>query len=486
VNSYGEVSAIASESFADEQLTETVLFDRPFDRSDLYIPYVTGKDEVAQLFVTTAYQRARDNANKDGQWLGNEAFVALNVDYEKTKTFQTGKSVVEFLVYEADQISSGNFDKSFLFGQTAKVVDDITSTTPEQVKVKLEKVKKDADNYRENTSKEEMIVDAANMTADILYGTATGGALTRSTKLSNKLFGYDDKDIDFNGTKSPDSFDSRHSNNGTLDGGILRTVDGDFSIKYGSVIRGQSKIDDTRIDEIFRNPITGGYSKNISTKSGSPANYSINSGKPHSDNDTSAQVRKSIEANRLAYQHTPKNNGGNGSSPRPDTGRGVNASPVVPPSRGNVFSASNSPVTNKAGVDLEISVPKILSNNRLSDAELTLVKRDFKRKINALQSAARRGELRFSPGTGDIRISELQQEYRERVLVRFEKMFGVQPDIKSLDADHPIDLIVGGPSTQSLKMLHRSVNRSVGVSLRLAGERAGLNPGDPIHSIIVK
>lgn len=338
VNSYGEVSAIASESFADEQLTETVLYDNPFDRSDLYVPYVMSDKELAGLFATSVYQKFSDNVNRDGHWLGNEAYIALNVDYEKTETFQTGKSVFEFLAYEADQISSGNFDKSFLFGQTAKVADDITSTTPEQVKVKLEKVKKDADNYRENTSKEDMIVDAANMTADLLYGTATGGALTRSTKLSNKLFGYDDKDIDLNGTKSPDLFDLRHSNKGTLDGGILRTVDGDFSIKYGSVIRGQSKIDDARIDEIFRNPITGGYSQNISAKSGSPANYSINSGKPHSGNDASAQVRKSIEANRLAYQHTPKNNGGDAPTPsqRPDAGRGVNASPVVPPSRGSV------------------------------------------------------------------------------------------------------------------------------------------------------
>jgi RHS repeat-associated protein len=140
----------------------------------------------------------------------------------------------------------------------------------------------------------------------------------------------------------------------------------------------------------------------------------------------------------------------------------------------------------RLGTDLEISTPKILDNKRLSDEERTIVQRDFKRKMTALQNSAKKGELKFSPNTGDVRINEIQKAHRNKVIERFERRFGEKPDLKKMDADHPVDLIVGGAADQRLKMLHRSVYRSVGNSLRLAGERAGLNPGDPIRSINIK
>ncbi len=278
-----------------------MLIDRPFDRSDLYI---WSNEELLELFAKTAFDRYKGSGDKVGKWIANEIFIANNDDFDKTVTAQTLNSMSEFLHDESASIFNGDFEKSLLIRQLGIVNENIKSNTPEKVLASAKKATADIKNYGKYASKAEMTVDGANMVADSFFALGSGGPILKSGRLSSNLFGYD-KDIDLNGTKSPASFDLRHSNNGTLDGGILRTVDGDFSIKYGSVIRGQSKIDDARIDEIFRNPITGGYSKNISAKSGSPANYSINSGKQHLDNDTSAQVRKSIEANRLAYQHTP-------------------------------------------------------------------------------------------------------------------------------------------------------------------------------------
>ncbi|WP_261247515.1 RHS repeat-associated core domain-containing protein [Serratia ficaria] len=53
-----------------------------------------------------------------------------------------------------------------------------------------------------------------------------------------------------------------------------------------------------------------------------------------------------------------------------------------------------------------------------------------------------------------------------------------------LNADHPVDLIVGGSPTQILQMLNESINKSVGSSLKNAGRKAGLQPGDRISEII--
>jgi hypothetical protein len=53
-----------------------------------------------------------------------------------------------------------------------------------------------------------------------------------------------------------------------------------------------------------------------------------------------------------------------------------------------------------------------------------------------------------------------------------------------LNADHPVDLIVGGSPTQRLQMLNESINKSVDSSLKNAGRKAGLQSGDMISEII--
>ena len=139
--------------------------------------------------------------------------------------------------------------------------------------------------------------------------------------------------------------------------------------------------------------------------------------------------------------------------------------------------------TTRIGADLTISRPAILNNSSLSAAERAVVEKSFRVKTRAIQSAARRGELTFSPGTDAVRISELQAAHRTRVIERFERMFGTRPNLTRLDADHPVDLTIGGAVDQRLQLIHRSINRSIGSSLRNAAERAGLQPGDAIRSI---
>lgn len=65
-------------------------------------------------------------------------------------------------------------------------------------------------------------------------------------------------------------------------------------------------------------------------------------------------------------------------------------------------------------------------------------------------------------------------------------MFGKAPDLTKFNADHPVDLIVGGSATQRLQMHNETINKSVGSSLKGAGRRAGLKPGDIISEIILE
>ncbi|SIP73387.1 hypothetical protein XIS1_1910002 [Xenorhabdus innexi] len=134
-------------------------------------------------------------------------------------------------------------------------------------------------------------------------------------------------------------------------------------------------------------------------------------------------------------------------------------------------------------VSLTVNKPKILSTN-LSDAERKFLEREFKIKQNALNRAAKRGELVWSPGTHNVRISPLQNAYRKAVSERYERIFGKAPNLSKLNADHPVDLIVGGSATQRLKMLNESINKSVGSALKNAGRKAGLKVGDKISEII--
>ena len=138
------------------------------------------------------------------------------------------------------------------------------------------------------------------------------------------------------------------------------------------------------------------------------------------------------------------------------------------------------------GKSLTVSKPKILSDKSLTNAEKKYLERQFAKKQNALNRAAKRGELVWSPNTHDVRISSLQSSYRKAVAERYERMFGKKPDLSKLNADHPIDLIVGGSPTQKLQMLHESINKSVGSALKNAGRKAGLKPGDLISEIIFK
>ncbi len=136
------------------------------------------------------------------------------------------------------------------------------------------------------------------------------------------------------------------------------------------------------------------------------------------------------------------------------------------------------------GKSLSVNKPKILSSSNLTDTERKYLERQFMKKQNSLNRAAQRGELVWSPGTHDVRISSVQSSYRQAVSSRYEKMFGKPADLTKLNADHPVDLIVGGSPTQRLQMLNESINKSVGSSLKNAGRKAGLQPGDRISEII--
>ncbi|WP_236886807.1 RHS repeat domain-containing protein, partial [Dickeya chrysanthemi] len=133
---------------------------------------------------------------------------------------------------------------------------------------------------------------------------------------------------------------------------------------------------------------------------------------------------------------------------------------------------------------LRASKPKILSQGNLSSTERNYLERQFMKKQNALNRAAKRGELVWSPGTHDVRIASVQSSYRKAVSERYERMFGKAPDLSKLNADHPVDLIVGGSATQRLQMLNETINKSVGSALKNAGRKAGLQPGDKISAII--
>ena len=126
-----------------------------------------------------------------------------------------------------------------------------------------------------------------------------------------------------------------------------------------------------------------------------------------------------------------------------------------------------------------------MSDDNLSDDERRLIEQDFRIKTLVLQEAARREELVYSPNTDDVRISALQAKYRKEVIKRYKRRYGMEPDISLLDADHPVDLIVGGDADQRLKLLHQSVNRSIGSQLKRQAKKQKLKRGDKINKIIV-
>lgn len=129
---------------------------------------------------------------------------------------------------------------------------------------------------------------------------------------------------------------------------------------------------------------------------------------------------------------------------------------------------------DRVGADLVASRPSILSDASLSAGDLAYATKQFARKEASILRAGDRGELVFSPGTNGVRIESLQASYRDAVAARYESMYGQPLDLRRLNADHPVDLIIGGSPTQPLRMLNESVNKSVGSSLRQAAKRAGL------------
>jgi hypothetical protein len=71
-----------------------------------------------------------------------------------------------------------------------------------------------------------------------------------------------------------------------------------------------------------------------------------------------------------------------------------------------------------AGISLKANKPKILSSPNLTAVERHYLERQFMKKQNALNQAAQRGELVWSPGTHDVRISSVQSSYRQAVSAR--------------------------------------------------------------------
>ncbi|CAI2511301.1 Uncharacterized conserved protein [Serratia ficaria] len=60
-----------------------------------------------------------------------------------------------------------------------------------------------------------------------------------------------------------------------------------------------------------------------------------------------------------------------------------------------------------SGTSLTVNKPKILSSSNLTNAERSYLERQFTKKQNAFNRAAQRGELVWSPGTHDVRISSV-------------------------------------------------------------------------------
>jgi hypothetical protein len=136
------------------------------------------------------------------------------------------------------------------------------------------------------------------------------------------------------------------------------------------------------------------------------------------------------------------------------------------------------------GAILRIKEPRILGKLNIATEELSYLRKQYIRKRRSLERAASMGELRWSPETGSVRIPELQDAYRSTVASRFSRRFGREIDFSRLNADHPVDLIIGGSPTQRLRMLDESINKSIGASLYQAGRKAGLSEGNLITEII--
>ena len=159
-------------------------------------------------------------------------------------------------------------------------------------------------------------------------------------------------------------------------------------------------------------------------------------------------------------------------------GKGKNGSKT-----GRVSENTTTP-SEASKVSLTIKEPGIVNYPNLSAAERAFFQKHLRIKRNAIRRAAKKGELKWSPGTDRIRISDLQATHRARVAQRFERMFGQKLDMTTLNADHPVDLILGGSAKQRLRMLNESINKSLGASLFQAGRKAHLRAGQQISEVV--
>ena len=135
------------------------------------------------------------------------------------------------------------------------------------------------------------------------------------------------------------------------------------------------------------------------------------------------------------------------------------------------------------GADFTIKEPPILTSSAVKAYKRRAAREHFDRKMGSLQAAAQRGDLRYSPGTDAVREAELQAKFRADMKA---KKLDISPFTwDEVEADHSIDLVVGGAADGELTMLSKGVNSSVGAQLKSQARKHKLAAGDPIRSLTV-
>jgi filamentous hemagglutinin family protein len=139
-------------------------------------------------------------------------------------------------------------------------------------------------------------------------------------------------------------------------------------------------------------------------------------------------------------------------------------------------------VTKVDGVDLELSFKEGMN------------KRDFDRKISALQAAAKKGSLvsDVSQGVSAQERKGATRSYRKALEKRIESFYKDNPEakvsalekLKKMDIDHTIDLQLGGKNTpDNLKALDGVVNRSLGSQIQKQLPKTG---GVEVKNVFVR
>ena len=135
------------------------------------------------------------------------------------------------------------------------------------------------------------------------------------------------------------------------------------------------------------------------------------------------------------------------------------------------------------GEDFTIREPPILSDTSIPAFKRKAARAHFDRKMSALQAAARRGDLKYTPGTDTIREAALQAKFRADMKA---KKLDISPFTwDEVEADHTLDLVAGGAADGHMTMLSKGVNSSVGAQLKSQGAKLGLKGDERIRSITV-